>query len=431
MWPGRRIRVHGIVLWITSASSPWIRCDEARVAEQREQLLVVGHAAAERIDHADAPVAGGGDEVGLVELLQQRAAVDEVHGLAAGAQLRAVVGELVERRPRRLQPGRAGGGADDPELRHGGRALGVGEHDPRALGQVLVAPADVRVGLQQRAHQLGQHRRVGGVELLPHARKVDRRGQALVEDVRVADAGRRVGVELEELDVVADEEGVETADAHRARVAGLDPDQRVLLGRHRQLVAQRGVVRIGVAEAVQHLRQSPDRMAHVPQLPGGDEVRHEHERDRRLVEDDVVLGQPRLDALLEPRTRVAELGQLDEVLELEVVDVVDQGPNEGTGAPDARGGTRTRTPRGAMDFESIMSASSITRAGPYIVGGGDCRVRGLRPSRGSRRARRGRAARRRGARGLRRRRRARARPRRSTPAGSRASRTRSAAAAAG
>jgi len=38
-----------------------------------------------------------------------------------------------------------------------------------------------------------------------------------------------------------------------------------------------------------------------------------------------VLVEPALQLLLEPRTRVAELGQLDEVLELEVVDVVDQG----------------------------------------------------------------------------------------------------------
>jgi len=38
-----------------------------------------------------------------------------------------------------------------------------------------------------------------------------------------------------------------------------------------------------------------------------------------------VLVEPSLDLLLEARTRVAELGELDEVLELEVVDVVDQG----------------------------------------------------------------------------------------------------------
>jgi hypothetical protein len=37
-----------------------------------------------------------------------------------------------------------------------------------------------------------------------------------------------------------------------------------------------------------------------------------------------VLLQPRLDALLEPRAGIAELGELDEVLELEVVYVVDQ-----------------------------------------------------------------------------------------------------------
>jgi hypothetical protein len=38
-----------------------------------------------------------------------------------------------------------------------------------------------------------------------------------------------------------------------------------------------------------------------------------------------VLVEPGLNALLQARARVAELGQLDEVLELEVVDVIDQG----------------------------------------------------------------------------------------------------------
>jgi hypothetical protein len=42
-----------------------------------------------------------------------------------------------------------------------------------------------------------------------------------------------------------------------------------------------------------------------------------------------VLGQPRLDALLQARAGVAELRELDEVLELEVVDVVDQGARDG------------------------------------------------------------------------------------------------------
>jgi hypothetical protein len=54
-------------------------------------------------------------------------------------------------------------------------------------------------------------------------------------------------------------------------------------------------------------------------------VRHEHERDRAAVEDDVVLGEPALDVGLELRARVAELRELDEILELEVVDVIDQG----------------------------------------------------------------------------------------------------------
>ena len=44
---------------------------------------------------------------------------------------------------------------------------------------------------------------VRGVELRLDARQVDRLAQALVEDVGVPDAGRRVGVELEELHLVA------------------------------------------------------------------------------------------------------------------------------------------------------------------------------------------------------------------------------------
>jgi hypothetical protein len=54
-------------------------------------------------------------------------------------------------------------------------------------------------------------------------------------------------------------------------------------------------------------------------------VRHQHERDRRAVEDDVVLVEPVGDVALQARAAVAQLGQLDEVLELEVVDVIDQG----------------------------------------------------------------------------------------------------------
>jgi hypothetical protein len=55
-------------------------------------------------------------------------------------------------------------------------------------------------------------------------------------------------------------------------------------------------------------------------------VRHQHERDRGTVEDDVVLVQPVGDVPLEMRTSITELGQLDEVLQLQVVDVIDQGP---------------------------------------------------------------------------------------------------------
>jgi hypothetical protein len=53
-------------------------------------------------------------------------------------------------------------------------------------------------------------------------------------------------------------------------------------------------------------------------------VRHQHERDGRAVEDDVVLVQPVGEVTLDVGAAVAELGQLDQVLELQVVDVVDQ-----------------------------------------------------------------------------------------------------------
>jgi hypothetical protein len=53
-------------------------------------------------------------------------------------------------------------------------------------------------------------------------------------------------------------------------------------------------------------------------------VRHEDERDRRVVEDDVVRVQPVLEPALQAGAVVTELGELDEVLELQVVDVVDQ-----------------------------------------------------------------------------------------------------------
>jgi hypothetical protein len=42
-----------------------------------------------------------------------------------------------------------------------------------------------------------------------------------------------------------------------------------------------------------------------------------------------VLVEPRLDALLQARARITELGELDEVLQLQVVDVVDQMPGVG------------------------------------------------------------------------------------------------------
>ena len=85
-----------------------------------------------------------------------------------------------------------------------------------------------------------------------------------------------------------------------------------------------GVGGVGVAEAVEDLAQDRDRVLDAPHLAGGDEVRHQHERDRLPGEHHVVLSQPARHLGLEVGTGVAELGELDEVLELEVVDVVDQ-----------------------------------------------------------------------------------------------------------
>jgi hypothetical protein len=186
------------------------------------------------------------------QVLDQAAAVDELHGLALHREPRPVVGDLVERRVRRLESRLPGGLADDPELRHARRAGAVDEREPRTLGEVGVAAAHVPVGLEQRRDDLGQDRRVGRVELGAHARQVDRRVEPLVEDVRVADPGGRVGVELEELDLVAREEGVEPADPHGSREAGVDPDQVVLEVRDGELLAQARVGRVGVAEAVEH-----------------------------------------------------------------------------------------------------------------------------------------------------------------------------------
>jgi hypothetical protein len=76
-----------------------------------------------------------------------------------------------------------------------------------------------------------------------------------------------------------------------------------------------------------------------------------------------VLAQPAGELTLEAGAAVAELGQLDQVLELQVVDVVDQPelrvlsrsavPLGFVVRAHARGGIRTRKPLRAMDFESI------------------------------------------------------------------------------
>ena len=155
-------------------------------------------------------------------------------------------------------------------------------------------------------------------------RQRDRLAQPLVQHVGVADARRRVGVELEELDLVAGEEGVEAADAQRAassrgRPGPASPRTRGSV----QLLLQALVVGVGVAEAVEHGATGDSTARRTRRTwPGRDEVGHQHERDRVAVEDDVVLGEPGVDPGLELGAAVAELGELDQVLELEVADLV-------------------------------------------------------------------------------------------------------------
>ena len=271
---------------------------EARVLEQGEQLLVVGHPRAERVEDDRAAVARGGDQVGAARashVLDQHAPVDQVHWVALGAQQRAVVAQLLEPDVAGVEAGRPRRGADDPELRDRGGVRHVHQREPRGLRQLGLGRARVAVGVEQGRDELGQHRRVGGVELALHARQVDRLAQPLVEHVGVADARRRIRVELEEPDLVALQERVQAADAHRVGVAGVDPDQVVLEVAQRKLLAQGGVLRVGVAEAAQHARETGHRAADAPDLAGRDEVRHQHERDRLPVEHHVVLHQPAFD----------------------------------------------------------------------------------------------------------------------------------------
>jgi hypothetical protein len=87
-----------------------------------------------------------------------------------------------------------------------------------------------------------------------------------------------------------------------------------------------------------------------------------------------VLVEPGLDALLEARARITELGELDEVLELEVVDVVDQGAlARSPGFLSCSLRVPARCPEWdsnphLIDFESTLSANWSTRAGHSIVG---------------------------------------------------------------
>ena len=179
------------------------------------------------------------------------------------------------------------------------------------------------------------------------------RGRSIVElrpcvqDVRVADAGRRVGVELEELDVVARQERVEAADAHRPREAGVDPDQRVL---HRRDARAR---RAAPRPAGRRRRSGP---ARADSAPTACLTRRSWPGEMKCgISTNGIVWPAKItscsssqasSSLLEPRAAVTELGELDEVLQLEVVDVVDQGASGPTdwGAPLLlRGYRRVRT----------------------------------------------------------------------------------------
>jgi hypothetical protein len=149
-----------------------------------------------------------------------------------------------------------------------GASLHVYKREPRRLGQVAPLGAQLAVRGHQRLDQHRQHRHVRGLELVAHPRERDRAAEPFVQHVRVADSRRRVGVELEELHVVALEEGVEPADPERAREAGVEPDQRVLGGGDGELLAEPPVLRVRVAEAVEHRRQAGHRVLHPPELAG-------------------------------------------------------------------------------------------------------------------------------------------------------------------
>ena len=84
------------------------------------------------------------------------------------------------------------------------------------------------VGVEQRPDERRQHRRVERVEGPRDPGQRDAPLEALEQHVAPADAGGRVGVELEEPDVVVVKERVEPADPHGLREAGLETGERVL-----------------------------------------------------------------------------------------------------------------------------------------------------------------------------------------------------------
>jgi hypothetical protein len=172
-------------------------------------------------------------------------------------------------------------------------------------------------------HDLGEDGRVVGVEDLSHARQVDLLLERLVENVSPAHPRRRVGVELEELEVVVVKERVEPGDADRLRKAGVDPHERVFLRRELQLVAKPRVVAVGIAEAIEQRRDRGNGIRQPAQLPGRYEVGHDHERDRPRAVDEPVVHEPVLDLGLHHRATITELRELDQVLKLEVTDLVD------------------------------------------------------------------------------------------------------------
>ena len=100
------MRVHGIVARMTSASSPSMRWVKRGSWNSANSFLLLATRERNGLTRQIAAVARGGDEVGLVEVLEQRAAVDEVDGLVLDPQRRAVVGHLVERGVEGAQAGR-------------------------------------------------------------------------------------------------------------------------------------------------------------------------------------------------------------------------------------------------------------------------------------------------------------------------------------